>query len=620
MATPDTSRALWKPNSERDGNLVVLYPYKAGEVVIRDAETGEVLARGTSSGPSNGFQDTIRFSAPGARFRNVIVEDSTGRSIRIADGSNRHENIDVGEVGGAPSETGEGTPEAEGNVPGAAAVADPILVDPSIIQAPAPIEFPTIPIPDFQKTDPIEFTRRVGEFNRAQSAQNFETALERTGRLQQQELRDTIDFARGISAEQLSLLDVENAFARGERLEAAEAAIPGVQGIFERQRERAETLAQGRLLTDAEDRALELTARSTAADAASVRGFGDDSLVGQRQSELLSAQQRLGVQQVGESFLQSSVAQAAGLLFDEPTRPNIAARLPAQPPVPSSQLAFQQQSQENALSTISPATALSAEIQQEVFKTNIENAVNQFNATGVFNARRFNSQQEFEAIAAQAGIQISNAQAQNNFNQQVANQAAAEREAARLRQDFNRALDTFIRNRDRNQFIEAIGAIFAGVGGIENAPRWARKAVADAFGEEVANAIFGRPDRQPSRQRRPDRQRPPGESGGEAGEESGGSAGGEVGGSAGGEETELPPTEDPVDNVPADPEGDFSGGSAGDFGGGSAGDPDVLAAQADLRGAELDYRFTLIDSGTLLDSGIRIGPDVILGSEFNGVI
>jgi len=88
-------QALWKPNSEKDGNLVMLFPYPVGEVTIRDANTGQVLAVGRSSGPSNGFADTIRFDRPGGAFQNVIVEDRYGNSIPISDGSQRMEGISV---------------------------------------------------------------------------------------------------------------------------------------------------------------------------------------------------------------------------------------------------------------------------------------------------------------------------------------------------------------------------------------------------------------------------------------------------------------------------------------------------------------------------------------------
>jgi len=96
---PISGRALWKPASERDGNLVVLMPYPVGELTIRDGNTGQVIAVGRSSGPSNGFADTIRFDRPGAAFQNVIIEDKYGNSIPVADGSQRLEGISVSGYG-----------------------------------------------------------------------------------------------------------------------------------------------------------------------------------------------------------------------------------------------------------------------------------------------------------------------------------------------------------------------------------------------------------------------------------------------------------------------------------------------------------------------------------------
>ena len=87
--------ALWKPLSESDGNLVMLFPYQAGTVVIKDADTGEIIDTGRSTGASNGYADTVRFSRPGSAYKNVVVEDQFGNQIFIADGSQRVENIQV---------------------------------------------------------------------------------------------------------------------------------------------------------------------------------------------------------------------------------------------------------------------------------------------------------------------------------------------------------------------------------------------------------------------------------------------------------------------------------------------------------------------------------------------
>jgi hypothetical protein len=65
---------LWKPVSEKTGRLVVLFPYKAGSVQIKDAKTGKVVDVGRSHGPSNGYADTVYFNLPGSAFKDVVIE------------------------------------------------------------------------------------------------------------------------------------------------------------------------------------------------------------------------------------------------------------------------------------------------------------------------------------------------------------------------------------------------------------------------------------------------------------------------------------------------------------------------------------------------------------------
>lgn len=510
-------KILWKPRSDSDGNLVILFPYKAGNVVIRD-KNGNIIARGRSTGPSNGYQDTVRFPLSGSRFRDVKVEDDTGRSFRIGDGGLRYENIGSGEgvsdrrqlkatsgeatdtssdtgpsTGGDPSTGGQQVGPAEQNVPegeedttedvpGGDLPPEPNLIDPSIVFTPDPISFPVIPPANFNFTDPLDTAERVGEFNREQSERNFVTAVERSRELSRQELEAVQEFASQMSDFQLELLDVENAFNRQERLEAAETAIPGVQELFARQRQRAEALSEGRLLETAEDRALELTARSAAAEGNVIRGFGDESLAGRSTSDLLSAQQRLQVSQIGESFLNRSIQLASGLLFDQPTKANIAQRLPSQPAVPVTQLAPALQAQENQLTTITPTAAQQSITQQEEFQTTIEQRTNEFNATGQFEAAQFNSNQEFQAILQRAGIEIANVQAQNEQQRSAFNVEEGRRERAELQAAFDRAIDTFTRNRDRDQLLNSLGILF---GGIINMPDEFREALFELTGIDL---------------------------------------------------------------------------------------------------------------------------------------
>lgn len=80
---------LWKPEAERDGNVVVLVD-PVGVVVVATGSSGsETLV---DSGPSNDRGTTARGSVPGCRFgQNVIVEffDSRGRIVPLVNGDYR---------------------------------------------------------------------------------------------------------------------------------------------------------------------------------------------------------------------------------------------------------------------------------------------------------------------------------------------------------------------------------------------------------------------------------------------------------------------------------------------------------------------------------------------------
>lgn len=494
---------LWKPSSERDGNLVILFPELPGRVVIRDASSGQIIATGQSSGSGNGRADQIRFPNPGSAFNNVIIETSNGESFFIDNGAVRRDNISLAPPGRpAASPSGNADPGGAGDlssigggaggvgglgVPGVGNVASPFLLDPSLVQS-NPIFFPSIPQAEFTFTDPLESAGRTAAFNREQTRLNFLEGIRRAQALQRGELGAVQEFATGISETQQQLVAAENAFNQAQRLAAAEVAIPGVEGTLERQRERAETLSEGRLLTTAEDRAIELAARSASADTAITRGFGADSVIGRRQSELLSAQQRLDIAQIGESFLNRSLQQAQGLLFDTPLKANISQRLPAQPSVPFASIVQAQQQAETAATTISPGQALTATIQQEQFSTGVEESTNRFNATGEFQATQFNSNQEFQAQLQELGIVAANTQAVNTFNQNVLNDRFNQAQFEKFEERLEQSLSLFQKNRDQAQLFQALGTIF---GRPSKIPEFVLDVVESIAGSDFIDGLFG---------------------------------------------------------------------------------------------------------------------------------
>ncbi|MCB9030279.1 MAG: hypothetical protein H6619_04445 [Deltaproteobacteria bacterium] len=93
------SHFLWKPESEKDGNLVVLVDAYGVNAKISGATSS---SKGDNGGPSNGYGATIRYPFSGCSYGSATLEfyDSQGRlvqtasgepSIKIANGCSRSE-------------------------------------------------------------------------------------------------------------------------------------------------------------------------------------------------------------------------------------------------------------------------------------------------------------------------------------------------------------------------------------------------------------------------------------------------------------------------------------------------------------------------------------------------
>lgn len=346
-----------------------------------------------------------------------------------------------------------------------------------------PMYIPNLQIP---KVDPIKRTGEVGDFNREQFDTNFNIGMGNASKLLDLEFATNQDFnrrSRGLQAEGIlqenrfneneigkanlfdqgqtqSAIDFNrsqlpatnelnrgeisqaNKFNQNERLGQLETALPGVRQKLLNQIERGSILSEGRFTTDLEDRAFEVAGRSAAADSSVVRGFGDDSVFGKRTSDLLSAQQRLNLSKSGEDTLDRFTTLGGNLVFDQPIKQNPVLDQPQQfqpqrsqpqqartsqdvrglPARPASELATQQQTQLNPLTTIEPATAIGYDINQHQFQGNLDQRTNEYNSTRGYNAQLeqiyggiFNAQQEAGAINANTGINI----AQSNFDDQL---------------------------------------------------------------------------------------------------------------------------------------------------------------------------------------------------------
>ena len=333
---------LWKPVSDSNGNAVVLFNQDMGKgVVVMDADTGIVIETATFDTVANGGRYHYRFKHPGSYYKNVFIIGDNGQGFYVGDGSKRNESFTlqtftknsehIVENGGPQYDVASGRKEVTGNIiddgysnvygiKGVGNVAAPQLLDPASLGK-AQIEF----------TDPIDTLRNIAKENKGQLDANFITSLAQAGVLNTANAQMLTDYLDMLSPQQQQLIGIENAFNQKQQIKAAESAQPGITDLLRGEVKNAQTLASGRLLRDAEDRALEQTARSAGADAAWTRGLGDDSLVGKRLSDQLSVSQRLGLMQQGQNYMNTAVQLANQTLMDTPNKAALSQQISGTP-------------------------------------------------------------------------------------------------------------------------------------------------------------------------------------------------------------------------------------------------------------------------------------------------
>jgi len=95
-----TGGFLWKPTSDKNGDLVVLLPKKltgkVQEVRVLSPDGKKTLGKGKYSGVGNGDREHFRFSKPGSGYPDgaivyIKLEDGTTRHLTIKDTSKRLE-------------------------------------------------------------------------------------------------------------------------------------------------------------------------------------------------------------------------------------------------------------------------------------------------------------------------------------------------------------------------------------------------------------------------------------------------------------------------------------------------------------------------------------------------
>ena len=425
---------LWKPYGEHTGNLVYLSSKDfGGQIYVVDAKTGEVLDTGKFDKKYEDGRYIYRFNKPGSSFSDVVLISQNGDHTYIPDGSKRYENLSYSQAQKNTSGK-EGIPKydpatfsktlSEGAVTKEAAnslsgsdiphignVALVNLLDPNAL---------SFQRTELEFTDPIETLRAIAKENKGQISENYLTSLQQAGQLSEANKNQLVDYLNTMSPLQLQMVGIENAFNQQQKLQTAEAAQPGITDLLRGEVKNAQTLASGRLLRDAEDRALEQTARSAGADAAWTRGLGDDSLVGKRLSDQLSVSQRLGLMQQGQNYMNTAVQLANQTLMDTPNKAALSQQISGAPQRTISDITSQQWQIWNNGTTMSPESAQGSIVQQRTKQADLDKSL----------------QSEYNKFMYD--IMAANTQAINTQNQDIindqANTAASERRSLAYQQ------------------------------------------------------------------------------------------------------------------------------------------------------------------------------------------
>ena len=425
---------LWKPYGEHTGNLVYLSSKDfGGQIYVVDAKTGEVLDTGKFDKKYEDGRYIYRFNKPGSSFSDVVLISQNGDHTYIPDGSKRYENLSYSQAQKNTSGK-EGIPKydpatfsktlSEGAVTKEAAnslsgsdiphignVALVNLLDPNAL---------SFQRTELEFTDPIETLRAIAKENKGQISENYLMSLQQAGQLSEANKNQLVDYLNTMSPLQLQMVGIENAFNQQQKLQTAEAAQPGITDLLRGEVKNAQTLASGRLLRDAEDRALEQTARSAGADAAWTRGLGDDSLVGKRLSDQLSVSQRLGLMQQGQNYMNTAVQLANQTLMDTPNKAALSQQISGTPQRTISDITSQQWQIWNNGTTMSPESAQGSIVQQRTKQADLDKSL----------------QSEYNKYMYD--IMAANTQAINTQNQDIindqANTAASERRSLAYQQ------------------------------------------------------------------------------------------------------------------------------------------------------------------------------------------
>lgn len=244
----------------------------------------------------------------------------------------------------------------------------------------------------YKFTDPMKYAQEFGAQNAETYRSNQKLGKEFALDQIDTELQGLQGYAPAAAALKQSLTSADNQFNQAQRTSMVDTALPGVRGSLAEQGKRAEAYANGRLPDSMQDRALELGVRSQAADAAAAGGFGATSSVARKASDLMSAERRIQLGMQGEQLLTSNIGTKANLQLAPTEYTDSGTQIKVNPTVDAGTRQAQQGAALNSATMIDPSTALSANIAQNQFVSNLAQRTKEFNASSSLQNSQFNAQ------------------------------------------------------------------------------------------------------------------------------------------------------------------------------------------------------------------------------------
>lgn len=240
-------------------------------------------------------------------------------------------------------------------------------------------------------TDPQEFAKAFGGFNREEITKNFQLAKQFGLEQVATELAGLQGYTPAASALKRGETAIDNLFNQYQREQQVARGLPGVREELAGQTGRAESYARGRIPDEISDRALELGIRSEAADLATFGGFGARSAAGRKVSDLLSAEKRVQLSQYGDQLLTQNIGTRANLFLAPTEYSDAGAQIRVMPEVGAGRAAAQFAGEINQYASIPATTALGSVVGQNQFTTGLEQQTRQFNAGNQLQLSEFNA-------------------------------------------------------------------------------------------------------------------------------------------------------------------------------------------------------------------------------------